>query len=98
MNSTPAASSARRTARSLAVVIDVSWSAASARLIVARPNAASRARSSALQRSRASAQRAGVRHPLTEDFQDGFALQDVTFINPFRRANDRLIEKVFARS
>jgi predicted nucleic acid-binding protein len=45
----------------------------------------------------ASAQRAGVRHLLTEDFQDGFALQDVTFINPFRE-NDRLIEKVFARS
>ena len=38
MNSTPAASRARRTARSLAVVIDVSFSAASARLIVARPN------------------------------------------------------------
>src|SRR5262249_53434756 len=29
-----------------------------------------------------SAQRAGVRHMLTEDFQDGFVLQDVTFINP----------------
>jgi predicted nucleic acid-binding protein len=42
----------------------------------------------------ASAQRAGVRHMLTEDFQDGFALQDVTFINPFKRENERLIEKL----
>jgi predicted nucleic acid-binding protein len=31
----------------------------------------------------ASARRAGVRHLLTEDLQDGFALQGVTFINPF---------------
>jgi len=45
----------------------------------------------------ASAQRAGVRHMLTEDFQDGFVLQDVTFINPFRRENDRLIEKLLPR-
>ena len=43
----------------------------------------------------ASAQRAGVRHILTEDFQDGYALQNVTFINPFKRENDRLIEKLF---
>jgi predicted nucleic acid-binding protein len=42
----------------------------------------------------ASAQRAGVRHMLTEDFHDGFVLQEVTFINPFRRDNDRLIEKL----
>jgi predicted nucleic acid-binding protein len=42
----------------------------------------------------ASAQRAGVRHMLTEDFQDGFALQEVTFINPFKRENERLIEKL----
>jgi predicted nucleic acid-binding protein len=42
----------------------------------------------------ASAQRAGVRHLLTEDFQDGFVLQDVMFINPFIRENDRLIAKL----
>jgi predicted nucleic acid-binding protein len=46
----------------------------------------------------ASAQRAGVRHMLTEDFQDGFVLQDVTFVNPFVRDNDRLIEKLLPRS
>jgi hypothetical protein len=48
MNSTPAFSSARRTARSFATVIEVLFSEPSARLIVARPKAASRARSSAL--------------------------------------------------
>jgi predicted nucleic acid-binding protein len=42
----------------------------------------------------ASADRAGVRHMLTEDFQDGFVLGDVTFINPFIRKNDQLIEKL----
>ena len=42
----------------------------------------------------ASAKRAGVRHLLTEDFQDGFALHGVTFINPFHRANDQLIDKI----
>lgn len=42
----------------------------------------------------ASARRAGVRHLLTEDFQDGFVLQDVTFINPFIRDNNQLIEKL----
>jgi predicted nucleic acid-binding protein len=42
----------------------------------------------------ASAQRAGVRHMLSEDFQDGFVLQDVTFINPFRRENDQLIDNL----
>jgi len=31
----------------------------------------------------ASARRAGVRHMLSEDFQDGFDLQGVIFINPF---------------
>jgi predicted nucleic acid-binding protein len=29
------------------------------------------------------AQRSGVRHMLSEDFEDGFELKDVTFINPF---------------
>lgn len=42
----------------------------------------------------ASAQRAGVRHLLTEDMQDGFVLQGVTFVNPFKRANDRLIDEI----
>jgi hypothetical protein len=35
---------------------------------------------------------------LTEDFQDGFVLQDVTFINPFRPKNDSLIDKLLPRS
>jgi predicted nucleic acid-binding protein len=46
----------------------------------------------------ASAQRAGVRHILTEDFQDGFELQDVTFINPFRHENDQLIDTLLPQS
>jgi predicted nucleic acid-binding protein len=41
----------------------------------------------------ASAQRAGVRHVLTED---GFTLQGVTFINPFNRENDLLIDGVLS--
>ena len=41
----------------------------------------------------ASAQRAGVRCLLTEDLQDGFILQGVRFVNPFKRANDRLIDE-----
>jgi predicted nucleic acid-binding protein len=46
----------------------------------------------------ASAQRAGVRHLITEDLQDGFALQGVTFINPFKRENDQLIDVVLPPS
>ncbi len=46
----------------------------------------------------ASARRAGVRHLVTEDLQDGFTLQGVTFINPFKRENDRLIDEVLAPS
>ena len=46
----------------------------------------------------ASARRAGVRYLLTEDFQDRFALQGVTFINPFRSENDRLIDEVLPPS
>jgi predicted nucleic acid-binding protein len=46
----------------------------------------------------ASAHRAGVRHLLTEDFQDGFALRGVTFVNPFNKKNDRLIEDVLPQS
>ena len=42
----------------------------------------------------ASAQRAGVRHLLTEDLQDGFVLQGVTFVNPFESANDGLIGQI----
>src|SRR5262249_50835166 len=53
INSTPAASKVRRTAESLAVVIDVFPSANSARRIVVTPRVDSRARSSALQRRRA---------------------------------------------
>jgi predicted nucleic acid-binding protein len=47
---------------------------------------------------RASAQRAGVRHMLSEDFQDGFELQDVTFINPFNTENNQLIDKLLLQS
>ena len=42
----------------------------------------------------ASAQRAGVRHLLTEDLQDGFVLQGVMFVNPFERANDQLVDEI----
>ena len=42
----------------------------------------------------ASAQRAGVRYLITEDLQDGFVLQGVTFINPFRNENNRLIDEI----
>ncbi len=45
----------------------------------------------------ASAQRAGVRHLLTEDLQDGFALQSVTFVNPFKQENHQLIDKLLPR-
>src|SRR5262245_51183896 len=55
MNSTPAASNVRRTAESLAAVIDVFSSANSARRIVVTPSVDWRARSSALQRRRARA-------------------------------------------
>jgi predicted nucleic acid-binding protein len=44
----------------------------------------------------ASAQRAGVRHMLTEDFQDGFVLQDITFINPFNPENHQLIDRLLS--
>ncbi len=46
----------------------------------------------------ASAQRAGVRQLLTEDLQDGFVLQGVTFINPFQRENDQLIDEILPPS
>ena len=46
----------------------------------------------------ASAQRAGVRHLLAEDLQDGFVLQGVTFINPFKQKNDQLIDELLPLS
>ena len=46
----------------------------------------------------ASAQRAGVRAMQSEDFQDGFELQDVTFINPFNPENNQLIDKLLPQS
>src|SRR5262245_54857008 len=55
MNSTPAASNARRMAMSLGAVIEVSFSASSARRMVATPTADSRARSSARHRRNARA-------------------------------------------
>jgi len=42
----------------------------------------------------AAAQRAGVRHLLTEDLQDGLALAGVRFVNPFDAANNRLIDEI----
>ena len=46
----------------------------------------------------ASAHHAGVKHLLSEDFQDGFALQGVMFINPFKPENDQLIDAVLPQS
>ena|SRR6266571_2841089 len=46
----------------------------------------------------ASARRAGVRHMLSEDFQDGFELKGVTFINPFNPQNNQLIDTLLRRS
>jgi predicted nucleic acid-binding protein len=45
----------------------------------------------------ASAQRGGVRHMLSEDFQDGSELQDVKFINPFNPKN-KFIDKLLPQS
>ena len=41
----------------------------------------------------ATARRVGVRFLLTEDMQDGFALDGVRFVNPFVPGNDDLIEE-----
>ena len=46
----------------------------------------------------ASAHRAGVRYLLTEDLQDGFTLEGVTFVNPFKREHDRLIDELLPPS
>jgi predicted nucleic acid-binding protein len=42
----------------------------------------------------AAACRVGVRHFITEDLQDGFELDGVTFVNPFKSANDLLIDNI----
>ena len=42
----------------------------------------------------ASARRAGVRYLITEDMQDGFVLQGVMYVNPFRNENDGLIDEI----
>ena len=42
----------------------------------------------------ATARRVGVRHLLTEDFQDGFELEGVRFVDPFRPANGPLIDEI----
>jgi predicted nucleic acid-binding protein len=42
----------------------------------------------------AAARRIGVQHLLTEDFQDGFQLDVVRFTNPFKSANDELIDTI----
>jgi predicted nucleic acid-binding protein len=46
----------------------------------------------------AAARRLGVRYFLTEDMQDGFALDGVRFVNPFVVANDDLIDEVLPAS
>ena len=42
----------------------------------------------------ATARRVGLRHVLTEDFQDRFELEGVLFVNPFKPSNDRLIDEI----
>ena len=42
----------------------------------------------------ATAHRLGVRYLLTEDMQDGFVLDGVSFLNPFLAANDDLIDEI----
>jgi predicted nucleic acid-binding protein len=42
----------------------------------------------------AAARRVGVRCVLTEDFQDGFTLDGVRFLNPFVPPNDPLIDEI----
>jgi predicted nucleic acid-binding protein len=42
----------------------------------------------------ATACRIGVHHMLTEDLQDGFQLHGVKFVNPFKGANDALIDEI----
>jgi predicted nucleic acid-binding protein len=40
------------------------------------------------------AQRAGVRHLVADDLQDGFELAGVRFVNPFDAANNGLIDEI----
>ena len=42
----------------------------------------------------ATADRIGVRYLLTEDFQDGRMLDGVTFVNPFKSENARLLAEI----
>jgi predicted nucleic acid-binding protein len=42
----------------------------------------------------ATAHRVGIAHLVTEDLQDGFALEGVKFSNPFNSANDELIDRI----
>jgi predicted nucleic acid-binding protein len=42
----------------------------------------------------ATADRIGVRHLLTEDFQDGRTLGGVTFVDPFKMDNERLLAEI----
>lgn len=42
----------------------------------------------------ATARRVGVRYLLTEDMQDGFALDGVRFLNPFLPGNNDLMEEI----
>jgi predicted nucleic acid-binding protein len=42
----------------------------------------------------ATAERVGVRYLLTEDFQDGRTLGGVTFVDPFKRENERLLAEI----
>jgi predicted nucleic acid-binding protein len=46
----------------------------------------------------ASAQRAGAKTHAERRFSSGFALQEVMFVNPFKRDNDQLIDKLLPRS
>lgn len=45
----------------------------------------------------ATAQEAGCRYLLSEDFQDGQTLGGVTVVNPFLAGNQRLVEKLLPR-
>jgi predicted nucleic acid-binding protein len=42
----------------------------------------------------ATADRVGVRYLLSEDFQDGRTLGGVTFVDPFKGANERLLAEI----
>jgi predicted nucleic acid-binding protein len=42
----------------------------------------------------ATADRVGVRYLLTEDFQDGRTLGGVTFVDPFKGENERLLAEI----